>query len=162
MKHPVLSDRVRLIIWWLVWLLLTAGQLLLYYFAYGSNLDKDRLIERIQKFHTGVRATLKEFKFEYSKVGTDGTAKANIIPSSGEEVRGVCYEIDESDLRILDKFEKGYNRAKVDIAEPQSWGVTYTSKPTRGNIRPSAEYHKIVLKGANDWELDKDYVRNYL
>lgn len=36
MRHPVLSDRVRLIIWWLVWLLLTAGQLLLYYFAYGK------------------------------------------------------------------------------------------------------------------------------
>ncbi len=36
MKHPVLSDRVRLIVWWLVWLFLTLGQLLLYYFAYGS------------------------------------------------------------------------------------------------------------------------------
>ncbi len=36
MKHPVLSDRVRLIIWWLVWLLLTASQLFLYYFAYGE------------------------------------------------------------------------------------------------------------------------------
>lgn len=36
MRHPVLSDRVRLIIWWLAWLLLTAGQLFLYYFAYGE------------------------------------------------------------------------------------------------------------------------------
>jgi sensor histidine kinase YesM len=36
MKHPVLTNRVRLIIWWLVWLFITAGQLLLYYFAYGS------------------------------------------------------------------------------------------------------------------------------
>ena len=36
MKHPVLTNRVRLIIWWLVWLFLALGQLLLYYFAYGS------------------------------------------------------------------------------------------------------------------------------
>ena len=35
MKHPVLSNRTRLIVWWLVWLFITAGQLLLYYFAYG-------------------------------------------------------------------------------------------------------------------------------
>jgi hypothetical protein len=35
MKHPVLSDRKRLIVWGLVWFLITAGQLLLYYYAYG-------------------------------------------------------------------------------------------------------------------------------
>lgn len=36
MKHPVLADRVRLIIWWLAWFFITVCQLLLYYFAYGS------------------------------------------------------------------------------------------------------------------------------
>jgi two-component system, LytTR family, sensor kinase len=36
MKHPVLSNRVRLIVWWLVWLFLALGQSLLFYYAYGS------------------------------------------------------------------------------------------------------------------------------
>jgi two-component system LytT family sensor kinase len=36
MKHPVLGNRVRLIVWWLVWLFLALGQALLFYFAYGS------------------------------------------------------------------------------------------------------------------------------
>jgi two-component system, LytTR family, sensor kinase len=36
MKHPVLTNRVRLIIWWLAWLVITLGQLLLYYYAYGK------------------------------------------------------------------------------------------------------------------------------
>ena len=36
MKHPVLENRIRLIVWWLVWLFLVLGQALLYYFAYGS------------------------------------------------------------------------------------------------------------------------------
>ena len=36
MKHPVLANRVRLIVWWLVWLFLVSGQSLLFYFAYGS------------------------------------------------------------------------------------------------------------------------------
>lgn len=36
MKHPVLNNRVRLIVWWLVWLFLGLGQSVLFYFAYGS------------------------------------------------------------------------------------------------------------------------------
>jgi sensor histidine kinase YesM len=36
MKHPVLQNRVRLIVWWLIWLFLAAGQSLLFYFAFGS------------------------------------------------------------------------------------------------------------------------------
>jgi hypothetical protein len=36
MKHPVFQNRVRLIVWWLIWLFLAAGQSLLFYFAFGS------------------------------------------------------------------------------------------------------------------------------
>jgi len=39
MKHPVLANRIRLIVWWLIWLFLMAGQSLLFYFAYGSFLN---------------------------------------------------------------------------------------------------------------------------
>jgi two-component system LytT family sensor kinase len=36
MKHPVLTNKVRLIVWWLVWLFITLGQSLLFYYAYGK------------------------------------------------------------------------------------------------------------------------------
>jgi len=36
MKHPVLANRVRFIVWWLVWLFLALGQSLLFYYTYGS------------------------------------------------------------------------------------------------------------------------------
>jgi two-component system, LytTR family, sensor kinase len=36
MKHPVLENRSRFIIWWVVWHLLALGQSLLFYFVYGS------------------------------------------------------------------------------------------------------------------------------
>jgi two-component system LytT family sensor kinase len=39
MKHPVLENRVRLIVWWLIWIFLAAGQSLLFYFAYGSFIN---------------------------------------------------------------------------------------------------------------------------
>ena len=39
MKHPILGNRVRNVVWWLVWLILGLGQSLIYYFAYGSFLQ---------------------------------------------------------------------------------------------------------------------------
>jgi sensor histidine kinase YesM len=36
MRHPILSNRVPLIIWWLVWVFLALGQSLLFYYAFGS------------------------------------------------------------------------------------------------------------------------------
>src|SRR5450759_4196208 len=36
MKHPILANRVRLIVWWLVCIFLALGQSLLFYYAFGS------------------------------------------------------------------------------------------------------------------------------
>jgi two-component system, LytTR family, sensor kinase len=36
MRHPVLTNKVRMIVWWLVWLFLALGQSLLFYYAYGK------------------------------------------------------------------------------------------------------------------------------
>lgn len=36
MKHPIFTNRIRLIVWWLVWLFLALGQSLLFYYAFGS------------------------------------------------------------------------------------------------------------------------------
>jgi sensor histidine kinase YesM len=39
MKHPVLENRDRLIVWGVVWLVLAAGQALSFYFAYGQFIN---------------------------------------------------------------------------------------------------------------------------
>ena len=39
MRHPVLANRKRLIVWWLVWLFITAGQSVLFSFAYGEFIE---------------------------------------------------------------------------------------------------------------------------
>jgi two-component system LytT family sensor kinase len=39
MKHPVLENRVRFVVWWLVWLFVALGQALLFYFVYGTFLN---------------------------------------------------------------------------------------------------------------------------
>lgn len=39
MKHPLLENRTRLLVWWLAWLILAAGQSLLVHFGYGSRTE---------------------------------------------------------------------------------------------------------------------------
>lgn len=46
MKHPILANRVRLIVWWLIWLFLALGQSLLFYYAYG-NFNNTSIIDSI-------------------------------------------------------------------------------------------------------------------
>ncbi len=74
MRHPVLSDRVRLIIWWLAWLFLTLGQLLLYYYAYGNITGifiPDGIISMI--VFSGIGISLW-YPFKYFNTGKSGTA----------------------------------------------------------------------------------------
>ena len=72
MRHPVLSDKVRLIIWWLAWFFLTLGQLLLYYFAYGKLTDifiPDGIISMI--VFSGIGISLW-YPFKYFNAGKTG------------------------------------------------------------------------------------------
>ncbi len=39
MKHPLLESRARLLVWWLAWLMLAAGQSLLVGLVYGGKAD---------------------------------------------------------------------------------------------------------------------------
>ncbi|NMC39549.1 MAG: histidine kinase [Bacteroidales bacterium] len=39
MKHPLFQNKLRLVVWWLTWLVLSLGQLLLYYIVYDRNIN---------------------------------------------------------------------------------------------------------------------------
>jgi hypothetical protein len=39
MKHPILENKIRFIIWWLVWIFLALGQSLLFYYAFGRFIE---------------------------------------------------------------------------------------------------------------------------
>ena len=59
MKHPILNNKVRFVIWWLVWLFIALGQSLLYYFAYGSFINisiLDSIVSLL--FYSGIALSL--------------------------------------------------------------------------------------------------------
>jgi len=133
-----------------------------YYFAYGSNLDKDQLIERIGKYHTATKAKLDNYRFEYNKKSTDGTAKANINKQEGAEVLGVCYEIDKESLTVLSSYEKGYNPIEITLqleSNTRAKAIVYISSSLTCDRNPSDGYRSTILKGAKDWGLEEKYIR---
>jgi len=75
MKHPVLGNRVSLLVWWLVWLFLTLGQLLLYYYAFGNYTQltiADGIISYIT--YSGIGLSLW-YPFRYLNATTNSTAR---------------------------------------------------------------------------------------
>ena len=136
-----------------------------YYFAYGSNMLPERLLERIKKYHTAFPVIVSNHKFRYNKISKDGSAKANIEPDQGINVYGVCFEVDEDDFEILNKFEGGYDRRKITTSTKEgkeSKAVTYISNSINNTLMPSTEYKKLVLSGAKYWKLDGSYISEYL
>lgn len=136
-----------------------------YYFAYGSNMHPERLLERIGKYHTAFPVSLSNYRFRYNKKSIDGTAKGNIEPIDGEVVHGVCFEIDNDDFSILQKCEGGYNRKNITVVTSEgkeTEAVTFISSSIDNALTPSEEYKELVLKGAIHWALNKTYVEQYL
>lgn len=69
MKHPILSNRVRFIVWWLVWLFIAAGQSLLYYYAFGSYVELGLLDSTISLLiYSGIGLSLW-YPFRYFNAG---------------------------------------------------------------------------------------------
>jgi len=83
MKHPVLGNRVRLIVWWLVWLFLALGQSLLFYFVYGSFMNIgiiDSLISLL--IYSGIALSLwYPFRFFNSGETRTTTLISNLVAS---------------------------------------------------------------------------------
>ena len=74
MKHPVLANRVRLIVWWLVWLFLALGQSLLFYYAYGRFINTgilDSVLSLV--IYSGIALSLW-YPFSFFNTGDPGPA----------------------------------------------------------------------------------------
>jgi two-component system, LytTR family, sensor kinase len=82
-KHPIFSNRVRLIVWWLVWIFLALGQSLLFYYAFGSFIQislVDSLVSLV--IYSGIGLSLW-FPFKYFNSGKIRTTAliSNLVAS---------------------------------------------------------------------------------
>ena len=91
------------------------------YFAYGSNMNPDRVRERGIKFHMAMGARLPGFALVFDKTSRDlpGAGHANMVPAPGREVEGVLYWLcDTEEIRKMDPYEAApvnYSREVIQV-----------------------------------------------
>ncbi|KAL5292400.1 GGCT.2 family protein [Megaselia abdita] len=145
-----------------------------YYFAYGSNMLSDRFFVS----NKGTRkepGTLNDFMLGFNAFvsGWNGGV-VTIIRKKGSIVRGAVWEVDEESINTLDKQEVGYNRVTVDIelrsgeiiqCETYEFNDIYMIEASDDSVKyamlPSLTYLKVIVKGAEESNLQKDYI-NFL
>ncbi len=127
----------------------------MYYFAYGSNLNKNQMRERCPESRPGFTATLPNYKLVFTGWSREWHGGvATIKPLRGEKVRGAVYEVDESCLRHLDKHEAGYTRFNVTVFDEDNQphqAVTYIKSGQLEETLPAREYGGVIRQGYRDW-----------
>lgn len=136
------------------------------YFAYGSNLDHARLVERVGPVDLAraTSARLVGHRLEFSKRSRTAGGAATVHPDPGGVVEGVLWTLTQRQLRRLDEIEgvpDHYWRVRVGLevsgpvggpAEDTGGAVagwTYVAHPDRvvAGLRPTAAYLGHLLRG---------------
>ena len=144
--------------------------LLMWYFAYGSNMQSATLSGRrgIQFQHAVAgRVTGWRLVLDKPPLVSIGESFANIVPAPGGEVMGVLYDISAADMEHIDVSEGvllgNYRRieiAAIPLAEPQQpmAAFTLTSEHRDPNLQPSTRYMELLIAGALEHGLPAEYV----
>ena len=88
------------------------------YFAYGSNMNAERMEERGVEFSGRERAILEGWILKFNTVASQNEGYANIVLDEKGIVEGILYEIQNHDLKKLDKYEEypdHYKRIKLKV-----------------------------------------------
>jgi len=137
-------------------------------FAYGSNMNIDRLQERTPSAVKVSNASIKGYKFRCNKVSNTGSSKGNIVFTGDENdvVWGVIYEIDDNEKPNLDRVEglgQGYNQTTITVknSDNQDEDVqVYVADPgaINENMRPFDWYRDFILSGTEQNKLPEEYI----
>lgn len=131
------------------------------YFAYGSNLDARQLEGRCPSSRGLFRARLAHHRLDFTYFSSRWVGgAADVLPHSHGEVWGAVYELDETDLARLDRFERGYDRVRLAVLDDEAREhlvVSYTVREKR-SFRPTDIYLERMLRGGERWALPEEYL----
>lgn len=137
------------------------------YFAYGSNISEYRMrAERNVNFISRKFAILENYKLVFNKVSKKNSQLgfANVVESEGDDVEGALYELNDSDIGIIDRFEGAnsnpshYFRKNVNVICDGKIvnAIVYVANPImiRENINPDKNYLNYILAGNDIFSSD--------
>ncbi len=132
------------------------------YFAYGSNMCRTRLEERVGPVEVLGTARAVGWRFALNKHSENGSAKANLMADATSSAWGVIYRLPPGGFEILDRFEPNYQRVELAAengspAPLTAW--TYTSDWLTFDCRATAAYRQYLVDGALEHGLPGEVVR---
>ena len=129
----------------------------LYYFAFGSNMDKERMEERTHESSERQKGVLKDWKLVFNKIKDEerGSGYANIEPEIGSIVEGIIYKVSEDAIRILDKWEGvpiAYHKKTMLVENSNKESVNCiiyiaNHSKTDNSLKPEKKYLDHLLEG---------------
>lgn len=134
------------------------------YFAYGSNMNWTQMQRRCPSSRFFAVGRLLDYEFgitRHSRLRRCGTA--NVVPSPGQAVWGIVYDISDPDLCVLDGFEDGYRREILPVypagnGERPIEALVYVAAIEENVPLPNPEYRRLMVEGAAHWQLPASYV----
>jgi gamma-glutamylcyclotransferase len=140
-----------------------------YYFAYGSNLLAERIHVQVKGAVFECTGVLYDYELCFFDMGARWRGAAASIeprqPNDNKLVWGCIWRVPHSFAKELDKQEQHYHRLEVVVAVPSQKSRriecrTYQySNPRRVAQLPSPHYKHVIVCGAIEHSLPKDYIQ---
>lgn len=124
------------------------------YFAYGSNMNPERMIERGVLFYSRQLFILPGYRLIFNKtVSTPNAGAANIVPDEKGIVEGILYQVTLKGILNLDKYEhypNEYDRVIMRVPDVLNKHLdlkTYIAQPDRtdNDLKPTKLYLDHLL-----------------
>jgi hypothetical protein len=135
---------------------------MIWYFAYGSNMNPARLVDgRLKRegvdIGRRIGGRLDGWRLAFDKIARspEGSGAGNIVVAPGGCVHGTLNEMPEDGLRVLDLWEGvaggHYERRLVPVVRADGGetveAVTYVALLTAAGLRPTRDYLGHLLAG---------------
>lgn len=131
----------------------------LLYFAYGSNMSRARMLERVPGAESLGPGRLAGHALRVDKRGADGSAKANLVVDAAEHTWGVLYRLPRAGATTLDGFELGYERIDVVVEADGASRRAFSYRSQRRIDAPPRDWYvELMLEGAREHGLPHSWV----
>ena len=133
------------------------------YFAYGSNMDQNQMLERCPDAVLVGSAILAEHRLAFTIFSPKRNCGcADIVPSVGSVVYGLLYDLTDADREALDGFEGHpvhYQRitVRVNTETREADAYSYEVVNRQNDMRPSVQYLGLLQSAATRFNFPEEY-----
>lgn len=139
------------------------------YFIYSETLNPRQLKERAPEHVFVYRAYLQDHTIAFPRWSSQWQCGiASIVPSPGDRVWGVVFEITQEDLKILDQYGDevppgSFRHSLINVCleheedqTPRREMVTAHVAKQAGKFKPQDHYIDFVVAGLTHWKLPQE------